>query len=110
MGLLALGCYVTFIILPLRKLAQIVRETRSGRHASGVFYLAVGLEASLIGYMVSSFFLSVPYVWYVYYLVAYAVCFRRIYESQTGRLVVVQKRKERKQNLQAEGLVQTAEA
>ncbi|HEY3105011.1 MAG TPA: O-antigen ligase family protein [Pyrinomonadaceae bacterium] len=110
MGLLALVCYVVFIISPLRKLAQIVRETHSGRHSSEFFYLAVGLEASLIGYMVSSFFLSVPYVWYVYYLVAYAVCFRRIYESQTGRLVVVQKRKERKRNLQTESLVQTAEA
>jgi hypothetical protein len=42
--------------------------------------------------MVSSFFLSVAYTWNVYYLVGYAVCFRRIYESDTGKFVVAEKR------------------
>ena len=46
--------------------------------------------------MISSFFLSVAYVWYVYYLVGYAVCLRRIYESETGKVVVPETRKERK--------------
>jgi hypothetical protein len=45
--------------------------------------------------MVSSFFLSVPYVWNVYYLVGYAVCFRRIYESETGRIVTIEKRQKK---------------
>ena len=31
--------------------------------------------------MVASFFASVAYLWYIYYLVAYAVCLRRIYDS-----------------------------
>ena len=42
--------------------------------------------------MVSSFFASVAYLWYVYYLVAYAVCLRRMYESETGESVVIKKR------------------
>ncbi|HEY6119602.1 MAG TPA: hypothetical protein VIV66_06575, partial [Pyrinomonadaceae bacterium] len=42
-------------------------------------YLAIGLEASLIGYMVSSFFASVAFLWYVYYLIGYSVCLRRLY-------------------------------
>jgi len=110
MGLFALGCYVVFMVSPLRKVAQIVRETTAYRSESRFFYLALGVEGALIGYMVSSFFLSVPYVWYVYYLVAYAVCLRRIYESDTGRVVVAQSRKERKMGSVKASVMRTAEA
>jgi hypothetical protein len=54
------------------------------------------MQASHIANLISSFFLSVAYVWYVYYLVAYAVCLRRLYESETGKVVVPEARKERK--------------
>lgn len=96
MGAAALVCYTLFIVTPLRKLGQITRETFETRRNSNYYYLAVGLQASLLGYMVSSFFLSVAYVWYVYYLVAFAVCLRRLYEAETGKAVVVETRKERK--------------
>ncbi|HKP37088.1 MAG TPA: O-antigen ligase family protein [Pyrinomonadaceae bacterium] len=92
MGMAALVCYTMFIVTPLRKLGQIVRETFGVKPHSHYFYLAIGLQASLLGYMVSSFFASVAYLWYVYYLIAYAVCLRRLYESETGREVVVKKR------------------
>jgi putative inorganic carbon (HCO3(-)) transporter len=36
-------------------------------------YLIVGVRATLIAYMVVSFFGSVQYLWYLYYLVAYAI-------------------------------------
>jgi O-antigen ligase len=98
MGLVALVIYTLFIVSPLRKLGQVARETVGRRIDSRFYYLAVGLQASLIAYMISSFFLSVPYLWYVYYLVAYAVCLRRIYESKTGKPVVVVKRKERQRD------------
>ena len=42
-----------------------------------------GLQASIVGYWVSSFFASVAYNWFIYYLLAYAVAFRRIYTSRT---------------------------
>jgi O-antigen ligase len=96
MGVAALFCYTMFIITPLRKLAQIARETFATRHNSQYYYLTVGLQASLLGYMVSSFFLSVAYLWYVYYLVGFAVCIRRLYESETGKFVVPATHKERK--------------
>lgn len=96
MGAAALVCYTIFIVAPLRKLGQITRETFEVRRNSHYYYLAVGLQASLLGYMVCSFFLSVAYVWYVYYLVAFAVCLRRLYEAETGKAVVVETRKERK--------------
>jgi putative inorganic carbon (hco3(-)) transporter len=98
MGLAALACYTMFIVSPLRKLGQIVRNAFHGRAHSRYYYLALGLQASLIAYMVSSFFLSVAYLWYVYYLVGYAVCLRRIYEAESGKVVVVESRKERKKN------------
>jgi O-antigen ligase len=95
MGMAALVCYTMFIVRPLRKLGQIGRETSDARRNSHYYYLAVGLQASLLGYMVSSFFASVAYLWYVYYLVAYAVCLRRLYEAETGREVVIEKKPKR---------------
>ena len=95
MGVAALAIYTMFVVTPLKRLGQIARETVTARHNSPYYYLAVGLQASLLAYLVSSFFASVAYLWYVYYLVAYAVCLRRIYESETGRIVVLDKRKTR---------------
>ena len=46
------------------------------------YYLAVGLQASLVGYMTSAFFAAVAYQWYAYYLVGYAVCLSRMYEAR----------------------------
>jgi O-Antigen ligase len=91
MGAAALVCYAMFVVSPLRKLGQIARETFGARANSRFYYLTLGLQASLIGYLVCSFFASVAYLWYVYYLVGYAVCLRRMYESETGKAVVVQK-------------------
>ena len=93
MGITAMVLYTMFIVSPLRKLSTIVRETLAVRQTSTFYYVGLGLQASLLVFMVSSFFLSVAYVWNVYYLVGYAVCFRRIYEAETGKLVVVEKRK-----------------
>ena len=98
MGLAALVCYTTFIVSPLRKLARITRDTFGASDNSRFYYLALGLQGSLIAYMVSSFFLSVSYNWYVFYLVSYAVCLRRLYEANTGKVVVVEKRRERKKS------------
>jgi putative inorganic carbon (HCO3(-)) transporter len=81
MGLTALVLYVLFIITPIKKLRQIENETFTTRAGSRFYYLAVGLQASLFGYIVSSFFASVAYQWYVYYLVGYAVALRRIYAA-----------------------------
>jgi O-antigen ligase len=96
MGMTALACYTMFIVTPLKKLAQIGRETFETRRDSRFHHLALGLQASLIAYLVSSFFLAVAYNWYVFYLVGYAVCLRRLYEAETGKAVVTEKRKDRK--------------
>lgn len=83
MGLFALGCYVLFIVTPFRGLSRIELETLPRqREARFYYYWSVCLQASLAGYMISSFFASVAYQWYIYYLVAYAICVRRMYESE----------------------------
>jgi putative inorganic carbon (HCO3(-)) transporter len=87
MGAAALAFYVLLIVSPLKRLRQIEDQTYEARRTSRFFYyLSVGLQASLIGYMVSSFFASVAYLWYVYYLVGYAVCLRRMYEAEHDSL------------------------
>jgi O-antigen ligase len=96
MGLPALYCYTMFIVQPLRKLGRIARETFDVPKHARFHFLAVGLQASLIAYMVSSFFASVAYLWYVFYLVGYAVCLRRLYENEVGHEVVVEKRRARR--------------
>ena len=98
LGVAALVCYTAFMVLPVRKLGQIARESFEARANKPFYYLAVGLHAALLGYMVSSFFASDAYQWYVYYLVGYAICLRRLYEAETGKPVVVTKREERNRN------------
>lgn len=85
MGMAALVCYTMFIVTPFKRLGQVARATFDTRGKTSYHYLAIGLQASLLGYLVSSFFASVAYLWYVYYLVGYAVCLRRLYEAEIGR-------------------------
>jgi O-antigen ligase len=85
MGLAAMVIYIMFILAPFRGLRVIENETFEERRASHFYYLAVGLQASLVAYMVCSFFASVAYQWYVYYLVGYSVCVRRLYKAEKSR-------------------------
>lgn len=80
-GLAAAAFYVLFLVAPLKSLRRIERENVDEKKKPSAYYLAIGLQASLVGYMVSSFFGSVAFLWYAYYLVAYAIALRRIYES-----------------------------
>ena len=80
LGWLSFAAYVIFMVSPLRKLMAIERKMFSKRDLSWIYYLSIGVQASIVGYMVSSFFASVAYQWYIYYPVVYAVCLRRIYK------------------------------
>ncbi len=82
LGLLGLVAYLVFIISPFRKLAAIERTLHEQKNQNWFYYLAIGLQASIIGYIVSSFFAAVAYNWFIYYLIAYAVAFRRIYSLE----------------------------
>lgn len=86
MGLLAGALFVMFLVTPFRGLRRLEREAGAGQGAreARFYYLSVGLQASIIGYMVGAFFISSAYMWYTYYLVGYAVCLRRIREAETN--------------------------
>ena len=84
LGILGLIAYLIFIISPFRKLSAIERTLFEKDEHSWFYYVSIGLQASIIGYMVSSFFAAVAYGWFIYYLIAYAVAFRRIYSVEKG--------------------------
>ncbi len=82
LGVLGLIAYLIFIISPFRKLSAIERTQFEKDETDWFFYLAIGLQASIVAYLIGSFFASVAYNWFIYYLIAYAVAFRRIYQIE----------------------------
>lgn len=79
LGIVGLALYMMFIISPFRRLGAIERELFDSKEYNWMYYLAVGIQASIVAYMVGSFFGSFAYNWFVYYPVAYAIAVRRIY-------------------------------
>lgn len=86
LGLLGLVAYLVFMVSPFRKLRVIERKCFDADDHNWFYYVSIGLQASMVGYWVSSFFASVAYNWFVYYLIAYAVAFRRIYNLETDAM------------------------
>jgi hypothetical protein len=87
LGWLAFAAYMVILVSPILKLNLIEKQLFAKADGSWLYYLSIGVQASLAGYFVSSFFSSVAYQWYVYYPVAYAIGLRRIYQlgqDQTG--------------------------
>jgi O-antigen ligase len=82
MGAFGFAVYGLYVVTPLRRMLAVARESFEARRTSRHYYLAVGLAASLVAYMVASFFGSFAYYWNIYYLVGYAVCLRRLYEAE----------------------------
>ncbi|NOT48364.1 MAG: hypothetical protein HOP17_11520 [Acidobacteria bacterium] len=86
LGWLAFAAYMIFLLSPIRKLDLMERQLFAKDDNSWLYYLSIGVQASIAGYFVSSFFSSVAYNWYVYYPVAFAIGLRRIYqlENESG--------------------------
>jgi O-antigen ligase len=84
-GLTAGVVYVLFLVAPIMRLRRMPDPGELERKSRPLPYLAIGLQASLIGYMIASFFASVAYLWYVYYLVGYAICVSRLYETSLAK-------------------------
>lgn len=79
MGIPALVIYIMLMVYPLRRLREIEKETVDVPDKRRFHYWSIGIQASIVAYMVSSFFGAVAYQWYIYYIVGYAVALRRIY-------------------------------
>ena len=79
MGIPALVIYIMLMVYPLRRLREIEAETFDKPDKRKFHYWSIGIQASIVAYMVSSFFGAVAYQWYIYYIVGYAVAMRRLY-------------------------------
>ncbi len=89
LGWLAFAAYMIILLSPIRKLDIMERNLFAEGQNSWLYYLSIGVQASLAGYFVSSFFSSVAYNWYVYYPIAYAIGLRRLYQlgqESSGRI------------------------
>lgn len=86
LGVAGFIAYMIFMIAPYRRLRAIERTQFDANDLNWFYYLSIGLQASIIGYWVGSFFASVAYNWFIYYLLAYAVAFRRIYALQENQV------------------------
>jgi len=84
LGLLGLAAYLVFLTGALRKLNAIEHTQYVAGTRDWFYFMSIGLQVSIVAFMVASFFGSVAYLWYVYYLIAYAVAFRRIYVIERG--------------------------
>lgn len=84
LGIPAAVVYVLFLITAIKRLRRIPDPREINKRQRRLPYLAIGLEASLIGFMVTSFFASVAFLWYIYYLVGYAICVSRLWETSEG--------------------------
>ena len=82
LGLAAAVVYVMFIIAPFRRLRRVEQAVGESRLGPRFRYLAIGLQAGMVGYMVSSFFASVAFLWHIYYLVGLSICLSRLYDLQ----------------------------
>ena len=98
LGLVGLLAYLVLIFAPLRSLRRIERAngpptTRNAARVRGpdpkreVRYLCIALQATLVAYIVCSFFGSIQYQWYLYYPVAYAIALRRISGAESASTV-----------------------
>src|SRR5215471_12371265 len=84
LGVMGLIAYLTVIFAPLRSIRRIERQT-AGMRSKGereMYWLSVCVQSALIAYMVCSFFASIQYLWYLYYIAAYAVALRQIHAAE----------------------------
>jgi putative inorganic carbon (hco3(-)) transporter len=77
-GIPALIVYLWMYIVMFKNYRRIQRQFDATSVNPSLGELARGLEISLVGFFVCSFFLSQAYTWYFYYLVGLSGAFRRI--------------------------------
>jgi probable O-glycosylation ligase (exosortase A-associated) len=82
LGLPALAIYLFLLLATIKNLMKVEIESSATRKREPFYYLSIGMQASLIGFMVSSFFASVAYFWYLYYLIGFAVCITRLFGNR----------------------------
>jgi O-antigen ligase len=84
LGAIGLLAYLAVILAPLSGLNRIEMRTIKSRARDDLDakHLSIGLQAVLIAYAINSFFLSIQYLWYLYYAAGFAVALRLIYAAE----------------------------
>ncbi len=85
LGIIGLVLYLLILISPIRRLGAIERECFASKNFNWIYYLSIGVQVSIIAYMVASFFGSFAYNWFVYFPIAYAIAIRRIYAVEKDK-------------------------
>ena len=81
LGFPATIIYVLFLVAAIKRVRRYADPSKLDPKKRRLGYLAIGLEASLIGFVVVSFFASVAFLWYIYYLVGYVICVSRLCDT-----------------------------
>jgi hypothetical protein len=84
-GLPALIFYILFLASVIKITTVIIKRYRRAQGFRQVWLTATAIRASLIAYIVGSFFASVAFLWYLYYPAAFAVCLQQLL-AHTERL------------------------
>jgi O-antigen ligase len=112
LGIFGLLAYLVVILAPFQSLARLEKKIKAkereresifhkpragilkigggdagdeeAKNARELYYLIVGVRATLLTYMVVSFFGSIQYLWYLYYPVAYAIALGVIYAREVA--------------------------
>jgi O-antigen ligase len=96
LGAAGLAAYLILILRPLLAMRRI-EDASANNSALGqnsgtreFYYLSIGLQGAILAYLVCSFFLSLEYMWHIYYPVACAIALRQIYAHEADAWAVVE--------------------
>ncbi|MGH9802280.1 MAG: O-antigen ligase family protein, partial [Blastocatellia bacterium] len=81
LGILGLIAYLIINLAPIYRLWRFEREMGEPQSENDkeARYICIGLQGTLIAYLVCSFFASIQYYWFLYYPVAHTIAFCQIY-------------------------------
>jgi len=82
LGVIGFAAYLAMILYPLRSLSRLEKELFANAENDRIYYLVVTTWAAIIGYLITSFFGSVAYLWFIYYPIAFAIGLRRIISAR----------------------------
>ncbi|MBX3243155.1 MAG: O-antigen ligase family protein [Acidobacteria bacterium] len=87
LGFVGLAIYLALLFASINKLYKIEKLTRQCHNEESKWYhlTSIGIQASIGGFMVTSFFGSVAYQWYIYYVIILAIGLRRLYTLRLGQ-------------------------
>lgn len=80
LGILGLIAFVILLYYPIRELNKIENATKDDSSSRWYYFQSIGLQAGIGGFVVTCFFASVAFQWYIYYPIAMAIAVRKLYK------------------------------